>query len=160
MPDDGSTKIGDALQRQDDRAVSSLTFNLIVLMNTLTRPFDANFGERHNISLSEWRCIMWLASKPGASGQETADGIGMDRMTVSRNLRQLEAKALAAHIPDPNDRKRKLWSLQTAGWAIYDDLLPSALSRDATITDGLNPQQEAEFIRIVLAAQERLSRTD
>lgn len=143
-------------ERQDDRAILSLTFQMIVLMNLITRPFNAEHGARHGISLSEWRCIMWLAAHPGASGQDTADGIGMDRMGVSRNLRSLESKAMVKRRARAQDRKRWSWRLTEAGWTVYSDVLPAALERDALIGNALKTEDRASVAQFLAATRAML----
>lgn len=128
-------------ERIDRAAVDSLTFQLIVLLNLIVRPFDAIFGAKHNIILSEWRCVMWLAAYPGSSGEDTAAGTGMDRMSVSRNLRALEKKGYTARTCDPNDRKRRQWRLTQEGWAVYDAIQPSAQDRDRELVSALSAQE-------------------
>ncbi len=139
--------------RQDDRAIRSLTFELIVLMNLITKPFNAVHGARHGVALSEWRCIMWLAAYPGASGQSTADGIGMDRMSVSRNLRSLEQKGLAHRTEDPDDRKRWNWRLSDQGWSVYDQIRPAALERDALLEANLSPANREAVAHFLSSAR-------
>lgn len=158
MPDASDTATGQ--DRRDDRAIRSMTFQLIVLMNLITRPFNAEHGARHGIALSEWRCVMWLAACPGASGQDTADGIGMDRMSVSRNLRSLEQKGMAHRTGDPRDRKRWNWRLSDKGWAVYDQIWPSAKERDAVLERDLRPADRAAVAAFLSGARARLEADD
>lgn len=137
-----SNESEDAPERLDSRAIESLTFRLIVLMNLITKPFNSEHGARHGIPLSEWRCIMWLAAHPGASGQATATGIGMDRMSVSRNLRSLENKNLVLRTEDHEDRKRWNWRLSGGGWSVYDQIIPAAIERDSLLTNNLNSLEQ------------------
>ena len=135
--------------RTDSAAIDSLTFKLIVLLNLIVRPFDATFGARHKIILSEWRCIMWLAANPGASGEDTANGTGMDRMSVSRNLRSLEKKGYTKRSTDPADRKRRQWRLTTAGWQVYDDIRPAANARDSELVASLSADERRIFAQLL-----------
>ncbi len=137
--------------RSDSRATETLTFRLIVLLNLITRPFNTDHGARHNITLSEWRCITWLAAVPGSSGQDTATGIGMDRMGVSRNLRSLKTKSVVSRAIDPADRKRWNWQLTERGWAIYDAIMPEAVERDKMLTENMSNAEIAtmrQFLEI------------
>lgn len=147
-------------ERRDDRGINMLTFGMIVLINLIARPFNAVHGARHDISLSEWRCIVWLAAFPGASGQATANGIGLDRMSVSRNLRSLEAKGRVTRAEDQQDKKRWQWRLSDSGWEIYDILLPGALERDVNITKTLSPSERATVIRFLENAAGSLAESD
>ena len=154
MPD--ATDPVPSKERQDDRAIQTLTFQLIVLMNLITKPFNTVHGARHGVSLSEWRCIMWLAAQPGASGQDTADGIGMDRMSVSRNLRALESKGLVDRTENAQDRKRWDRRLTTSGWAVYDQILPSAIERDAVLGQDLSQTERNAVASFLSEARTRL----
>ena len=147
-----------AEERRDDKAIQSLTFQLIVLMNLITKPFNTVHGARHGIALSEWRCVMWLAASPGSSGQDTADGIGMDRMSVSRNLRSLERKGLAHRTEDPKDRKRWNWRLSSDGWSVYDQILPSAMQRDALIDANLSAASRDAVAQFLASARSTLEK--
>lgn len=144
------------IDRTDDRAIESLTFQLIVLMNLITKPFNTVHGARHGISLSEWRCVMWLAAHPGASGQNTADGIGMDRMSVSRNLRSLERKGMVVRTENEQDRKRWNWRLTASGWTVYEGILPSAMERDALLGKDLDPSEHEAVAAFLAGARRRL----
>ncbi len=147
-------------ERRDTRAIETLTFRLIVLLNLITKPFNASHGAQHDISLSEWRCIMWLAAHPGSSGQATANGIGLDRMSVSRNLRSLETKGRVSRVADKKDRKRWQWRLTKSGWAIYDAIVPGAILRDQTFTGALNRDECAVVNRFLKEAARSVSRSD
>jgi len=147
-------------ERQDTRAIQTLTFRLIVLLNLITKPFNASHGAQHAISLSQWRCIMWLAAFPGSSGQATATGIGLDRMGVSRSLRSLEAKGHVSRVADKKDRKRWQWRLTEGGWAIYDAIVPGAIMRDQTFTGALNEDECAVVNRFLKEAARSVSLSD
>lgn len=136
-------------ERVDRGAVENLTFRLIVLMNLIVRPFDATFGARHNIILSEWRCMMWLAANPGASGEDTATGTGMDRMSVSRNLRSLEKKGYTMRSTDPADRKRRQWRLTGSGWKVYDHIRPAANARDGELVAAMSAEERRIFTELL-----------
>jgi DNA-binding MarR family transcriptional regulator len=118
----------------------TLTFRLIVLVNELVRPFNAGEGARHGITLSDWRCMLWIEAHPGASGEDTAEGTAMDRMTVSRCLRRLLAADLASRATDPADRKRSQWWLTDKGREVHAALMPRAFARDALIAADMDPE--------------------
>lgn len=137
-------------------AVDTLTFRLIVLGNKIASTFHAEYGRQHGIILSEWRCIIWLAARPGSSGQETSQGTAMDRMSVSRNLRSLEKKGKVQRRADENDAKRWLWTLTPAGRAVYDAIMPHAEKRDRQITSAFNAAELKAFSRAISKATQAL----
>lgn len=150
----------DDTERTDSAAVSTLTFNLIVLMNLVVKPFNAVFGVENDLSLSEWRCMMWLAAHPGASGQDTANGIGMDRMNVSRSLRSMKSKDYTRRLPGVDDKKKWLWFLTDDGWAVYDRIIASAIDRDHTLVKSLDPAEREIVLRFLETATAELRALD
>jgi len=147
-------------KRTDAAAVSTLTFKLIVLMNLVVKPFNSTFGVDNNLSLPEWRCMMWLAAHPDASGQDTANGTGMDRMHVSRSLRSMEAKDYTTRHPGRDDRKKWEWSLTPGGWEVYDRIIASALDRDGVLTQSLDADERALVSRFLDSATATLRSID
>lgn len=123
----------DCPERDDRKAVETLTFKLIVLGNAIGSDFTARVGRHHDISLSQWRCLIWLAAHPGASGRDTAAGTAMDPMNVSRNLRALETKKLVDRSVDATDAKRWRWQLTSKGRRVYDEIIATAESRDRSL---------------------------
>ena len=119
--------------RRDERITRTVSFRLLTAVNRMTRPFHTLYGARFGVGLAEWRCLMALAAAPGSSGEDVADMMGMDRMTVSRTLRRLERQARCTRAPDPANRRRNRWRLTAGGWAIVDAVIPEALARDAAL---------------------------
>jgi len=119
--------------RSDTSISDTLVFRLIVTMNLLSGQFAETHGATHGLSLAEWRCLICLATFPGVSGADTAYTIGMDTMSVSRNLGALELKGYANRTPDPKNKKRWQWCLTDAGWMVYDKIVPNALESDRQI---------------------------
>ena len=147
-------------ERIDERAVDSLAFKLIVLLNLIIKPFQSNFGDQYNISLVEWRCMMWLAAKPGSSGAETATGVGMDRMNVSRGLRSLRDKKYTQCRRGKDDRKKWQWRLTDEGWKVYDNIAVSAIERDQLLLQSLDGDQRVAVVRFLEDAIVQLRRAE
>src|SRR5262249_48952914 len=55
------------------RTERSPFFQLLVLANLTARPFHERFGRRLHMSLSEWRVLLLVADRPGATAQDLAD---------------------------------------------------------------------------------------
>lgn len=135
--------------RRDARITGTVSFQLLTAVNRLTRPFHALYGKRFGVGLSEWRCMMALAAAPGASGEDVAETMGMDRMTVSRTLRRLEAGGHALRGPDPAHGRRNRWRLTERGWSVVDAVLPEALERDRTLFGDASPDERAALTRLL-----------
>lgn len=135
--------------RSDRRILHTLTFQLLVAVNHITRPFPDLFGQRLDLKLAEWRCLMALAAEPESSGEDVSRLMGMDKMTVSRSLRRQEQLGRVEKSADPTNRRRNRWVLTEAGWAVFDAIMPSALSRDRAAFGDLDDTDRAVIERVL-----------
>ena len=117
-------------------------FQLLVLANLTARPFHERFGRRLRLSLSEWRVLLVVADRPGISAQDLADFIGLDKMSVSRAVRGLEARGRLERQGSDSDRRRFHLYLTAKGWQVYDEVASSGVGRERAIFGAL-PAREA-----------------
>ncbi|MGR3433559.1 MAG: MarR family winged helix-turn-helix transcriptional regulator [Shimia sp.] len=149
-PDDASARDPFDRARRAPEVGETIAFRLLVAVNHLTRPFHAQFGREAGVTITEWRCVLALVVEPGQSGGEVAERMGLDRMTVSRTLRALEARGLVLRRPDAANRRRSRWCLTEAGWAIPDAILPRAQAHDAALFGHVGPEDRAALERILV----------
>lgn len=141
----------DTPARSEPAISQSIAFRMIVALNLIIKPFMETHGKEHDLSLSEWRCMMALASEPGSSGEDVSRIMGMDKMTVSRTLRRLEKSRRASRETDPRNRKRWQWSLTAEGWSLFDRIAPTAAEREERFLRAVDPAQQ-EALRLILDA--------
>lgn len=122
-------------------------FQLLVLANLTARPFHERFGRRLRLSLSEWRVLLVVADQPGISAQDLADYIGLDKMSVSRAVRGLEARGRLKRQGSSSDRRRFHLYLTAAGWRVYDEVAFSGVGRERAIFGALPAREGREFFR-------------
>ena len=118
-------------------------FQLLVLANLTARPFHERFGRRLRLSLSEWRVLLVVADRPGISAQDLADFIGLDKMSVSRAVRGLEARGRLERQGSNSDRRRFHLYLTAKGRQVYDEVASSGVGRERAIFGAL-PAREAK----------------
>jgi len=141
--------------RRDARMANTLTFRVLVAANRIALPFAERVGQRFDLTLPEWRCMMALAADPGVSGEDVARKMCMDKMGVSRALRRLRKAGRVAVQPDPANSKRNQWIMTDTGWQIFDQILPQALARDEVAFSKLDGDKR-KLIFDVLAAFDAL----
>ena len=127
----------------------TVAFRLLTAANHLARPFREELGRSAGVSLTEWRCILALASVPGGSGEDVAERMGLERMTTSRTLRQLEGRGLAIRRSDPANRKRYQWCLTDSGWTVADRIAPLARARDEALFGHVTLEDRAALDRVL-----------
>lgn len=120
-------------------------FQLLVLANLTARPFAERFGRRLHLGLSEWRVLLVVADRPGITAQDLADYIGLDKMSVSRAVRQLLARGRLARSTNPRDRRRLHLNLTAEGWRVYEEIAVSGVGREDAVFGALAPEERREF---------------
>jgi DNA-binding MarR family transcriptional regulator len=96
-----------------------------------------------------------LAVIEGA-GEPLEPSVIADRLIITTGsmtsmLNTLESRGLVRRMPHPDDRRKLLVAITSAGAAIVDELLPSLHSRERTImTDALTKAEQRQ-LRVMLA---------
>ncbi|MCZ6861480.1 MAG: MarR family winged helix-turn-helix transcriptional regulator [Alphaproteobacteria bacterium] len=100
-----------------------------VVSNLIGRAFFPEIASKWDLSLAEWRIVLTLAHRPGASAAEITALWGMEKMAVSRAARRLERTGRVDRTSDPKDGRRFTLSLTQAGRALFVEVEPSATAR-------------------------------
>ncbi len=116
-------------------------YQIWVLTNLTGKPFNTRFGERFDLNLTEWRVLLTLADKPYITAQALADYTGLDKMSVSRVVRKLEAQGRLVRENSEADRRSFHLQLTEAGWAVYEEIAAAAIEREADIYAGLTASE-------------------
>lgn len=107
-----------------------LPYRLSVLTNRISQTIAATYAERFAIGITEWRVIAVLGRHPGLSANGVAERTAMDKVAVSRALARLMERDLVQRDTHDGDRRRSVLELSTAGYRIYDEVVPLALARE------------------------------
>ncbi len=132
---------------------SFLPYRLSVLSNTISRGIAETYEEPFNLSVQEWRIIAILGRYPGSTATEIIGYTAMDKVTVSRAVKRLQEKGLAARQAHENDRRCALLSLTDSGWDIYRQVIPSALRYEQALLQKLSRQEQTQLQRLLLKLQ-------
>ena len=130
-------------------------YQVWVLTNLTAKPFAALFGARFHLNLTEWRIMLTLADRPGASAQELSDYTGLDKMSVSRVVRSLEAQGRLEREGSEADRRKRHLYLTEDGWAVYEEIAEAALKREAQIYASLSAAELKTLHRLLLKLSQR-----
>lgn len=123
----------------------SVFFKLVRVVNLTARPFNEGIGRRHGLSLSDWRVMTVVGSHPGTTASEVCARTGMDKMSVSRAIAALARKRRVLRKPDPNDGRRTLLELSSAGQRLFDDISGGARLREQQLFGGISAQDQARL---------------
>ena len=149
MRNDGSNR--DMADTLDGNEPLSPTDNLLacihVVSNLIDRAFYSEVESKWGITLPEWRVVLTLADRPGASAMEITDLWGMEKMAVSRATRRLERDGHVTRTIDSRDRRRFTLALTASGQALYRKVEPDATARYRAILGSLSRNERATALR-------------
>ena len=126
-----------------------LPYRLSVLSNTISRAIAADYAERFQLSIPEWRVMAVLRRFPGISAAEVARRTAMDKVRVSRAVASLIRAGRLERTTDRRDRRRSVLRLSSEGRRIYREIVPFALRRERQLYDVLSDSDRADLDRLL-----------
>lgn len=131
------------------RVDQDLVWRLLRLVNLIAKPFFSEHASRHHLSINDWRVMMALAVRPGATASDVCEQTGMHPMNVSRSVARLERLARVKRFSNPRDRRRSHLRLTAGGHAVFRSIAPSAQAREEVVRRSLS-RREAALLRGLL----------
>ena len=86
-------------------------YRLAVLAEEVSRTVAQLYSDRFDLTRHEWRVLAALGINRQMAAKDIADYSTLDKMSVSRAVAALEAKAYLAREEDPADRRNKILRL-------------------------------------------------
>ncbi|RNF84407.1 MarR family winged helix-turn-helix transcriptional regulator [Montanilutibacter psychrotolerans] len=126
-----------------------LPYRLSVLSNRVSTAIARVYSERFALGITEWRVMAVLGRYPELSANEVAQRTAMDKVAVSRAVsRLIESGRLQREMHD-DDRRRSVLKLSEAGYRIYDEIAPLALSFEQRLFKGMDAAERAMLFRLL-----------
>lgn len=127
----------------------SLFFRLVRVVNLTARPFNQEIARQHRISLNEWRAMVVLASHPGVAASDIAYYTGLDKMSVSRAVAELDRHSRLTKRLDSRDKRRtRLW-LNPEGRKLFNKIAKAGRAREEQLFQGISETEKKSLARIV-----------
>jgi DNA-binding MarR family transcriptional regulator len=124
-------------------------YRLSVLTNRVSNAIAREYSERFGLSIAEWRVMAVLGGAAGLSARDVAARTEMDKVQVSRAVANLMHDKRVQRQTDEADARVTRLSLSAKGRAIYDEIVPLALSLEAQFLDALTNDERAAFDRLL-----------
>ncbi len=125
-----------------------MPYRLSVLSNRVSALIAKLYSDQFSLTIPEWRILAVLGRYGEMTATEVAGRTAMDKVRVSRAIaRLLGAERLARRV-DPYDRRRLTLEMTEAGRAVYDQIVPLALSAEKRLLAGLPTADLAAFERL------------
>lgn len=119
----------------------SLAFRIVAIANYISKPFAEVGADEFDITLSEWRIILFVFHNPGTSANELCVQTGMRKMNVSHMIGRLETTGKLTRSIDKNDRRKRALNLTEDGLNIYKARIPIAIENEKLFSMQFSPRE-------------------
>jgi DNA-binding MarR family transcriptional regulator len=126
------------------------------IANKLSRGASQNYLRVFNVGIETWRCLVLLAIRGSISAQEVSQVIGMDKASVSRCFKSMQAKGLITFALAASDGRLRIATLTPQGRALHDQIRDMALERERALLSVLSVRDREALIRLLKRLHENL----
>jgi DNA-binding MarR family transcriptional regulator len=133
-------------------------YRLSVLTNRVSGAIARHYSERFDLSVPEWRVIAVLGQAPGLSAREVAERTAMDKVQVSRAVQSLLAAKRLTRTAHVQDGRIAHLSLSAKGQAIYNEVVPLALSLEKQFLSVLNTSEQKSLDTLLTKLSRHMDR--
>jgi DNA-binding MarR family transcriptional regulator len=108
------------------------------------------------IGIETWRCLVLLAIHRSISAQQVSQIIGMDKASVSRCFKSMQARGLIVMGLDASDGRVRMANLTSQGRAIHDRIRDLALERERALLSVLSASESDTLLRLLKRLHDNL----
>jgi DNA-binding MarR family transcriptional regulator len=120
-------------------------YRIVTLANRISRAIAEHYEAKFSLSVPEWRIMAVLGEGVEMSAGEVAEKTAMDKVAVSRAVKQLlKARRIDRRV-SPEDRRRSILRLSATGADIYRQIVPLALSYERALLSELSAREIASL---------------
>ena len=124
-------------------------YRIVTLANRISRAIAEHYEAKFSLSVPEWRVMDVLGEGVEMSAGEVAEKTAMDKVAVSRAVKQLLKVRRIERRLSPDDRRRSMLRLSAKGTGIYQQIVPLALSYEQAILSELS-QTEIDSLDTII----------
>ena len=107
------------------------------------------YATRFGLSVSEWRTMAVLGPANALSASEIVEQSSMDKVTVSRAIKGLQAHKFLKRDVDNTDKRRAVLKLTQAGIDAFGELVPLVKQVEKDCLQGLTPEEQETLISLM-----------
>jgi DNA-binding MarR family transcriptional regulator len=107
--------------------------------------FDTR-AQHLGLTRAQWRVLIQLSAREGASQRELAEILEIDTVTLSRHIDRLERDDWLERRPDPNDRRVWRLHLTPAARPTLDEMEGLAVELQEAALQGLDAKERAVLV--------------
>lgn len=126
------------------------------IANKLSRGASQHYLQVVGVGIETWRCLVLLAVEGSISAQQVSKIIGMDKSSVSRCFKSMQARGLITLALDGTDGRLRIATLTDAGRAMHDQILGIALERERAFLSVLSDEERETLIGLLRRLNDNL----
>jgi DNA-binding MarR family transcriptional regulator len=126
------------------------------IANKLSRGASQHYLRVFDVGIETWRCLVLLAIHHSISAQQVSRIIGMDKASVSRCFKGMQAKGYITLSLDAEDGRVRIATLTKKGRQVHDGILGIALERERAFLDVLTVPERETLIGLLQRLHENL----
>ena len=130
------------------------------IANKLSRGASQQYLKVFDVGIETWRCLVLLAIEGSISAQKVSRVIGMDKASVSRCFKGMQAKGLIVMQLDPSDGRLRIATLTPKGRALHDQIMGVALERERAFLAVLSDAERDTLIGLLRRLHDNLPAVD
>lgn len=126
------------------------------IANKLSRGASQHYLRVFDVGIETWRCMVLLAIHGSISAQQISKVIGMDKASVSRCFKSMQARGYITLSLDADDGRVRIATLTKKGRQVHDGILGIALERERAFLDVLDETERKTLIGLLKRLHENL----
>jgi DNA-binding MarR family transcriptional regulator len=119
------------------------------IANKLSRGASQHYLAAFDVGIEVWRCLVLLAIEDSISAQQVSRIIGMDKASVSRCFKSMQADGLITLGLDAADGRIRIATLTRKGRALHDKIIGIALARERAFLSVLTDAEQETLIGLL-----------
>jgi DNA-binding MarR family transcriptional regulator len=108
------------------------------IASKLQRGASQHYLNVFDVGIEIWRCLMLLAIENSISAQRVSRIIGMDKASVSRCFKRMQARGLITMALDATDGRLRIARLTPKGRKLHDQMIGIALECERALVEVLD----------------------
>ncbi|RYF52531.1 MAG: MarR family transcriptional regulator [Comamonadaceae bacterium] len=109
-----------------------------------------------NVGIETWRILVLLAIEDKLTAQSISKTIGMDKASVSRVFKSMQAEGLVTFELDGNDGRLRLATITQKGRALHDQILELAQEREQSLLSVLSRAERDTLLDLLRRLHDNL----
>ena len=124
--------------------------------NKLSRSASQHYLRLFDIGIETWRGMVLLAVEDSVSAQKVSQVIGMDKGSVSRCFKSMQAKGLIKLGLEASDGRLRMATLTAKGRALHEQIRGIALERERALLSVLSDSERESLLSLLKRLHENL----